>query len=413
MGQCLRIKYRHAYTILDVAIFCWIVAIAVFVGNTFYEINNFAGGMDAIYSMPPDFNQTSKVQIPSCVGYGLFVGALLLLGQTYYISIGLGVILVAMAVLFMVVVIILGLDWKAFGLGLIPNFPPGSANLILSLVSTTSIGFNLFLGSSLAEDAKTLGAAQRGIAFAVIAAFVISTLIMIIGSEVNYDATVTFSIQLMGELIEDTVGEVGLWFFSLGFMSAAISSMITVALGAAITADSVFTEEHPKEDISTSSMVSSPAIQAMPRWIYYGIMIVIVFIGAFVNCFQVDTSIVIALAQVVNGMLLPLFSFCVLLCINDPMFMGKQPQKWWANVLLVLGVTVTLFLAINTLISNIFASLLEENENIALYIAAGVAPIVMVVAIWATGLPTDLKESFRRSTLFHKCFSRTLNVYSS
>ena len=50
-----------------------------------------------------------------------------------------------------------------------------------------------------------------------------------------------FSIQYLADVIEDTVGTVGLIMFSLGFMAAAVSSMITVALGAAITADSMFT----------------------------------------------------------------------------------------------------------------------------------------------------------------------------
>ena len=99
------------------AIFCWIVAIAVYIGNTFYQVNCFAGGMDSIYSMPPDFNQTTVIQVTSCVGYAVIVSALLLFGQTYHISVALGVILVAMAVLFLIVVIRLGVDWESFGKG--------------------------------------------------------------------------------------------------------------------------------------------------------------------------------------------------------------------------------------------------------------------------------------------------------
>ncbi len=214
--------------------------------------------MDSIYAMPLDLNYTVAIQVSSCVGYAVVVSGLLLLDQTYYLSVGLGLLLVAMAVLFLVVVIRLGLDWKAFGLGLLPNFPPSSANLILSLVGTTSLGFNLFLGSSMAEEAKNLGAAQRGILFSVLGAFTISILIMIVGSGVEYVVTDSepFSIQLMAELIEDTVGEVGLWFFSLGFMSAAVSSMLTVALGAAITADSMFSsEDHRKLPVEPADKV--------------------------------------------------------------------------------------------------------------------------------------------------------------
>ena len=68
--------------------------------------------------------------------------------------------------------------------GLLPTIPPGSSNLVLSLVGTTSIGFNLFLGSSMAEG-KTKASAQRGIAFSVGGALCISVLIMIVGDGVS------------------------------------------------------------------------------------------------------------------------------------------------------------------------------------------------------------------------------------
>ncbi len=73
-----------------------------------------------------------------------------------------------------------------FGQGLVPTIPPGASNLVISLVGTTSIGFNLFLGSSLAEGKKDLGAAQRGIGFSVTSAMLISVQIMIVGDGVDY-----------------------------------------------------------------------------------------------------------------------------------------------------------------------------------------------------------------------------------
>ena len=409
------------YKIYNVAIFCWVVALAVFAGNTFYQVNNWAGGMDSIYSMPPDFNYTVAIQVSSCVGYAVVVSGLLIAGQTYYISIGLGIILVAMVSLFLVVVIELGIDWERFALGLIPNFPSGSANIMLSLVGTTSIGFNLFLGSSLAEDAKSLAGAQRGISFSVVGAFLISILIMIVGDGVDWDKSESFSIQLMADLVKDTVGEVGLWFFSLGFMAAAVSSMITVCLGAALCADSIFSTEKPKEtmasrveivkmddltlDHTPSKSHSLESLgkhseddfdQQMPRWIYYGMMLVIVAVATIVNSFHVDTALVIQIAQVFNGCLLPLFSFCLLLCINDNQFMYKRPQLWWANVLLVLAVTITLMLAVNSIIVNIFSSLLGDDDNLPLYIAAGLAPVIMAVAMGVSGVWRDIWHSFKR-----------------
>ena len=43
--------------------------------------------------------------------------------------------------------------------------------------------------------------------------------------------------------------------------------------------------------------------------------------------FSVDRTYVILIAQVFNGCLLPLFSSCLLLCLNDKQFMAGKPQS--------------------------------------------------------------------------------------
>ena len=66
---------------------------------------------------------------------------------------------------------------------------------------------------------------------------------------------------------------------------------------------------------------------------------------------------VILIAQVFNGCLLPFFAICLLLCINDEQFMGRRPQKGWNNVFLVIGVTITLLLASNVIVQKVRAAL--------------------------------------------------------
>merc|ERR1719295_1461206 len=95
--------------------------------------------------------------------------------------------------------------------------------------------------------------------------------------------------------------------------------------------------------------------QKLPRWAYLGIIFVMVIIATVVIAANADRSLVILIAQVFNGCLLPFFSICLLLCLNDPQFMGASPQKGWANIFLVVSVTITLFLASNVILSKIFS----------------------------------------------------------
>ena len=116
------------------------------------------------------------------------------------------------------------------------NSPPSS------LVGTTSIGFNLFLGGAMAEG-KEMGGAQRGIAFSTGSALAVSVLILIVGAGAGGVSDGSFKIGQLVPVIEEQLGQAGVVVFALGFIAAALSSMLTVPLGAALAADSVFSEE--------------------------------------------------------------------------------------------------------------------------------------------------------------------------
>jgi Mn2+/Fe2+ NRAMP family transporter len=139
--------------------------------------------------------------------------------------------------------------------GFLPNIPEKAENgaeptdIIISLVGTTSIGFNLFLGGAMAKG-KSLRPAQRGIGFSTASAFVVSVLILIVGSG-NYqeeESGQRFKIADLANKIADFYGTAGVVIFGIGFISAALSSMLTVPLGAALTADSVFSDDTSEND---------------------------------------------------------------------------------------------------------------------------------------------------------------------
>merc|ERR1712106_853836 len=170
LGQCLKTKYQHMPKVYNTAIICWLVAGSVFIGNMLYECNNFAGGVDAVMAMPGASDMSSVgLRIGSCVVYAIIVLALLYWDKTDKLGIMLGILMIGMVTLFMVVVVSMGMDWTKFLWGLLPNLPKRTetsakpADIIISLVSTTSVGYNLFLGGAMAQG-RELGSAQRGIA---------------------------------------------------------------------------------------------------------------------------------------------------------------------------------------------------------------------------------------------------------
>jgi len=497
LGQCLRVKYKNGAKIYDTALVCWLVAGLVCVGNTLYECNNWAGGIDAVFALPELSNTNWVIRVTSCIAYAVAALALLYMDKVDHLGMFLGVVMMGMVALFLVVVLIMGLDLYELAMGLIPNLPPKKfetsaepTDIILSLVGTTSLGFNLFLGGSMAVG-KELEPTQRGIAFSTISALEVSVLILIVGAGTAEETTGGFSIQALSNLIESLIGKAGVYIFAIGFIAAALSSMLAVPLGAALTAESVFSqcreeldEKEDEEDAATTELenklldhkkilemskdleaaggsepgaageeesqqreplrkteeetgeeedevppMASPEhltllpspytslipgslpamrlqqaalqiaaqvakkegkeLKKLPRPAYWSIITGMVLISTLVIALDAPRVQIILIAQVFNGCLLPFFAICLLLCLNDPQFMSSSPQKAWANIFLVISVSLTLFLTSNVILQKVFGHLLDD-PFLKMGIAAGVAVSAMSILCVTTSLGKEL-----------------------
>lgn len=123
LGQCLRIKYRDTWPLnkswgadrlYNTALLGWVVTASVILGNTLYECNNWAGGIDAVMSLPGaaalEGWGLAGVRVGCCVAYAVIVLALLYWDKTDMLGIFLGLVMMGMVALFLVVVIKMGVD---------------------------------------------------------------------------------------------------------------------------------------------------------------------------------------------------------------------------------------------------------------------------------------------------------------
>ena len=81
------------------------------------------------------------------------------------------------------------------------------------------------------------------------------------------------------------------------------------------------------------------------------------------NYKTIRTFLLTSLLQVFNGCLLPFFSICLLICLNDHQFMKGTPQKGWSNVFLFTAVIIILFLTANTMTQNLFGWLVTNAHT--------------------------------------------------
>ena len=108
LGQCLQMKYQHGRTFYGTAIICWLVVTSIYLGNLLYELNTFAGGLDAVLALPGASELTDDsatlLRVFTCLTYAVLVLTLLWFDKTETLAIFLGFTMMGMVGLFLVVV---------------------------------------------------------------------------------------------------------------------------------------------------------------------------------------------------------------------------------------------------------------------------------------------------------------------
>jgi manganese transport protein len=337
--------------------------LGVFVGNTAYEANCFVGAMAALYVL---YTNVVWFRVLMAMITGVATLAALLWGDVDQIGAALGVIVLAMMVIFAVTAGYVNVPAREFGLGLIPNFPSGSSITVLSLVATTCLPFNVFLAASLCGDASG-GEMRRGIGFASTITAIISVLLVLIGSDITIPLDADFAVEDLGNQIGDNLGFEAKVLFCIGLYAAAYSSAITCPLGAALTAEQILYDDRTSLSSGTtaSRVTEYSVLDAKPaaagvltaplswswlqKWqrgglFFRGSLFISVGVSIVISSANMDTVSVILFAQVVNGLLLPFVATSLFLCLNDPAIMPR-PVLVRDNVLMLVCVGITIFLA--------------------------------------------------------------------
>ena len=137
LGEALRLRFSAPRWRWIPAI----VATGIFLGCAAYEAGNLLGGVAGlrlIWDVPP------SILTLVC---GVGAAGLLVTGSTRWIARGLGSLVALMGILFLVTAVRLGPDLAELAAGLaIPRIPTGATVLVLGLIGTTVVPYNLFLG---------------------------------------------------------------------------------------------------------------------------------------------------------------------------------------------------------------------------------------------------------------------------
>lgn len=307
LGQAIKQRFANAS-------FVWLIGISIFLGCLAYEAGNILGAISGLALL--------NLGIPQWVFTSIIAGVsflLLLFERTKSVPQILGALVALMGIGLFYAALNVEVHMANLATGLfVPELPQGSTLIVLGLIGTTIVPYNIFLGSGLAEG-KELKSVRSGLIFSILLGGLISMAVVVVGTSVSGE----FSFEnLYSQLIADH-GQLMGYAFAFGLFGAGFTSTITAALAGALTIRSV----HPR-----GGSWSDQSSKFRLLWI------IIIAVGFGFGVSGVKPIPVIIAAQASNGLILPVLTFALCLLCNSKM-LGKHVNNLWFN----LAMLITLF----------------------------------------------------------------------
>jgi Mn2+/Fe2+ NRAMP family transporter len=244
-----------------------------------------------------------------------------------------------MALVFASTAIVVAPPIAAILKGLItPTIPDNSILVIIGLIGTTVVPYNLFLHASTLKrhsaEGVTLEAARRDITVSVIGGGLITLFIVITAAAALHGsvAPVT-SLNDLAPTLEPLLGDSSSVFLAMGFLAAGLSSAITAPLAAAYAV--------------TEIVQLSPDLKdRVFRWTWQSV----IFVGVLFASLSLKPLQLIFLAQIANGALLPVIALFILWVSNDKSLLGAHANNNLQNFLGLGVVGIALVLGLRSIL---------------------------------------------------------------
>lgn len=337
----------------------WLIFLAIAFGCAAYQAGNMLGAISGLLLFTDLSRRVGTIFI------ALFCFGFLWLGNYKLIARLLGVVVALMGGLFIYVA-----TYASYSLtdivmaSVIPTYLEGSGLLIIGLIGTTIVPYNLFLASGISKG-QSIREMQVGLIIAILIGGVISVAILLAGTQIDG----VFSFTTLAATLSDRVGKWGLVFFGLGLFSAGLSSSITSPLAAAVTAQSLLG-------------------QGESDWSFRGkyfrlVWGVILAVGLMFGWLDVKPVPAIILAQAINGALLPLVAIFLFLIANDKQIIGAQfTNSWLSNLFTLIIVGLSCFLGLNNMVKAFAnAAGLSLGDAYLVYVAL-LSFIIVILLFW-------------------------------
>ncbi|UII21909.1 NRAMP family divalent metal transporter [Fulvivirga ligni] len=309
-----------------------VIGVSVIIGCAAYEAGNILGALSGLKQLIP------MADLLGVIILGILCLLILALGNVQQVTKSLGTMVAVMGVL--VCLVALQLDFSHWEIQeIMPSIPSDSEWIVIGLIGTTIVPYNLFLGSGI-SNGHDLKGMRFGLVISVLFGGIISIAILLVGTEMS--GTVSFV-----KLTEVVGNHLGAWAgaaMAIGLLVAGFTSSVTAPLAAGLIAKDIF--KHQKA-------------------YSYGWLSVLA-VGLIFGVLNIKPIPIIILAQGLNGTVLPLVAVFLVIQANNATLLKGQVNPWWLNVMAFIIIDLVMIIGL----SNILGALgkisdftLENNLN--------------------------------------------------
>ncbi len=300
---------------------------ALVLGNAAYEAGNMSGaalGLEAITGGPSTFGIA-----PVIIAIALFASAMLVFTKPKWIENILIMLVMLMSTAFVLTFLLIRPDIGTVFRGFIPSIPDGGLMTAIALIGTTIVPYNLFLhAASVRErwDAEQLPEAQLDTTISIGIGGLVSMTIL---------ATAAASLFGNGQTIENAVdmaqqltplfGSLATVTLGAGLFAAGLTSAITAPLATGYIVQEIFKSSSSRRPFQTGALI-------------------VIISGTLASLLGYRPVELIFVAQIANGLLLPVVALFLLNLANDKSLLGQYANGLKANIFggAILVVTATL-----------------------------------------------------------------------
>ena len=331
LGEAVRGTFGHpAIRVLA----CGLIMVAIGFGNAAYQTGNVTGAAAGLEILTGISVATWSLIVGAAAGLLLLTGAYKLLQS------GLIVLVVVMSLAFVVTAVMIRPDPREVLSGaFVPRVPPGSLTNIVALIGTTIVPYNLFLHASSVRQhwkddvprEQALSESRFDTVLAVAIGGMITAAILTTAAVAFFPGGKIETAADMARQLSPTLGgSAATILFSSGLLAAGLTSAVTAPLAAGYA---VAGAAGWKADLSSWRV----------RAVSLAVLLIGTILAASLGKSPTET---ILIAQVANGLLLPLVAVFLLVAVNRRSLLGNYANGWLANTAGIAVVLIATGLAV-------------------------------------------------------------------